>query len=113
MKKLNRPAEPISENDLACRYSHVIAAAILAAPIRSFARFCSHQLDLPLIAQISNRVSGAKLHSLTLRPMRCDTNGVPLEPAVMAKERGNVTPLVRLGRGQGEHCGFHTAGFPQ
>src|SRR5215510_5318448 len=25
MKQLNRPAEPISENDLACRYSHVIA----------------------------------------------------------------------------------------
>jgi hypothetical protein len=31
----------------------------------------------------------------------------------MAKDRGNVTPLLRLGRGQGEHCRFHTAGFPQ
>src|SRR5207245_11473054 len=27
------------------------------------------------------------------------TNGLPLEPAVMAKERGHVTPLLRLGRG--------------
>ena len=32
---------------------------------------------------------------------------------MIAKERGNVTPLLRLGRGQGEHGRFHTAGFPQ
>jgi hypothetical protein len=37
--KLNRPAEPISHDDLACRYSHIIAGAILAATIRSFAWF--------------------------------------------------------------------------
>jgi hypothetical protein len=24
-----------------------------------------------------------------------------------------VTPLLRLGRGQGERCSFHTAGFAQ
>jgi hypothetical protein len=68
---------------------------------------------LTYVAQIPNRVSGAKLHSLTFRPIRRDTNGLPLEPAVMAKERGNVTPLLRLGRGQGEHGRFHTAGFTQ
>src|SRR4029434_5073815 len=28
MKQLNRPTEPISENDLACRYSHVSAGDI-------------------------------------------------------------------------------------
>jgi site-specific DNA recombinase len=38
LKHLNRPAEPISENDLACRYSHVMAGSILAATIRSFSR---------------------------------------------------------------------------
>ena len=32
---------------------------------------------------------------------------------MIAKERGNVTPLRRLGRGQVEHGRFHTAGFPQ
>ena len=32
---------------------------------------------------------------------------------MIAKERGNVTPLLRLGRGQGECGRFHTAGFPQ
>jgi hypothetical protein len=32
---------------------------------------------------------------------------------MIAKERGNVTPLLRLGRGQGEHGRFHTAGFPK
>ena len=70
-------------------------------------------MDLPDIAQISNRVSDAKFHSLTFRPIRHDPNGVPLEPAMMAKEHGNVTPLLRLGRGQGEHCRFHTTGFTQ
>jgi site-specific DNA recombinase len=39
LKQLNRPAEPIADNDLACCYSHVIAGEILAATIRSFARF--------------------------------------------------------------------------
>jgi hypothetical protein len=39
MKKLNRPAEPISHDDLACRDSHIIAGYILAATLRSFAWF--------------------------------------------------------------------------
>src|SRR6266446_8927138 len=45
--------------------------------------------------------------------MRHDTNGLPLEPAMLAKERGNVTPWLRLGRGQGACWRCHTAGFPQ
>jgi hypothetical protein len=45
--------------------------------------------------------------------MRHDPNGFPLEPALMAKEPGNVTPLLRLGRGEIEPFGFHTAGFAQ
>ena len=32
---------------------------------------------------------------------------------MIAKERGYMTPLLRLGRGQGECGRFHTAGFPQ
>ena len=60
-----------------------------------------------------NRVSDAKFHSLTFRPIRHDPNGVPLEPAMIAKEHGNVTPLLRLGRGEIEPFGFHTAGFAQ
>ena len=32
---------------------------------------------------------------------------------MIAKERGNRTPLLRLGGGQGKCCRFHTAGFPQ
>ena len=39
MKQLNRPAEPISHDDLACRYSQIIAGEILAATIRSFSWF--------------------------------------------------------------------------
>jgi hypothetical protein len=38
---------------------------------------------------------------------------LPLEPAVIAKERGNMRPLLRLGRGARVHCRFHTAGFSQ
>ena len=45
--------------------------------------------------------------------MRRDTHGVPLEPAVRAKEWGHRRPLLRLGRGEGEHCRLHTAGLPQ
>ena len=70
-------------------------------------------MDLPHVAQIPNGVSGATLHSLPLRPIRQDTNGLPLEPAMIAEKRGNVTPLLRLGCGQGECWRFHTAGFPQ
>ena len=70
-------------------------------------------MDLPHVAQIPNRVSGAKLHSLTLCSIRRDTNGLPLEPAMIVKERSNVTPLLRLGRGQVEQGRFHTAGFAQ
>src|SRR6266581_4108298 len=32
---------------------------------------------------------------------------------VIAKEHGDMTPLLRLGRGEVEFCRFHTAGFPQ
>ena len=39
LKHLQRPAEPISNDDLACRYSQVIAGEILAATLRSFTRF--------------------------------------------------------------------------
>ena len=39
LKHLNRPAEPISHDDLACRYSQIIAGEILAATIRSFPWF--------------------------------------------------------------------------
>ena len=45
--------------------------------------------------------------------MRRDTNGLPLSPAVIAKERGNRRPLLRLGRSEVEHGRFHTAGFAQ
>jgi site-specific DNA recombinase len=38
LKHFHRPAEPIAENDLACRDSHVIAGEILAATLRSFSR---------------------------------------------------------------------------
>ena len=113
MKQFNRPAEPIADDDLACRYSHIIAGSILAATIRSFPWFGAHQRDLTYVAQISNRVSDAKCHSLMLGTIRHDPDGFPLEPTVMAKERGNVTPLLGLGRGQVERLRLHTAGFTQ
>jgi hypothetical protein len=69
-------------------------------------------LDLPHVAQIPNRVSAAKRQTLSLSPIRHDPNGCPLSPAVMAKERSNVTPLSGCGRRQGERFRLHTAGFP-
>src|SRR5437016_12507637 len=32
---------------------------------------------------------------------------------MIAKERGNMSPLLRFGRGEREHCRCHTAGFSQ
>ena len=68
-------------------------------------------MDLADIAQIANRVSGAKLHSLTFGAIRGKSNGLPLEPAMIAKEHGNATPLLGLGRQQIEPLGFDTSGF--
>jgi len=45
--------------------------------------------------------------------MRRETNGVPLAPAVLAQDRGHVTPRLRLGRGQSAQGRLHPAGFPQ
>jgi len=45
--------------------------------------------------------------------MRCDPHGVPRAPAGRAKDRGTVTPLRRLGRGQGEPGRLHTTGGSQ
>src|SRR5207247_3944445 len=109
MKKFNRPAEPVSDDDLACRYSHVTTGQVLAATFRSIAKFGAHQLDLPDIAQISNRVSDAQYHALVLCAIRGDTNGLPLYPAVMTKECGNGAPLPGRGRRQGERFRLDTA----
>jgi hypothetical protein len=113
LKQLNRPAEPISHNDLACRSSHVMAGEIRAATTRSFPRLCTHQWALPSVAQIPPRGSGAKLPSLTLRPSRCETKGLPLEPARIAQARGNVPPRLRRGGLRASVADFTLRGCPR
>jgi hypothetical protein len=49
-------------------------------------------VDFADIAQIAHGVSDAIFHALAFRPIRHHTNGFPLQPAMIAKERGNVTP---------------------
>jgi hypothetical protein len=44
--------------------------------------------------------------------MRHDTYGVPLQPAMIAKERADVTPLLRRGCRQGDRLRCDTACFP-
>jgi len=58
-------------------------------------------------------VSDAKVHSLACVPMRRQTNGGPLEPAMTAEKRGNVAPLLRWEGGQRERFRCDAAGVPQ
>src|SRR6266536_5375898 len=113
MKKFYGPAEPVPHDNLPCRGPQIIAGKILAATIRSVALFGTHQLDLAYIAQIARGVSDAKVHSLAFVPMRRQTNGVPLEPAMTAEKRVNVAPRLRFGGGQIERFRFDAAGCTQ
>jgi hypothetical protein len=45
--------------------------------------------------------------------IRFEPNGFPLEPAMIAKERRNATPLLGLGCREVESLGFDTTGFAQ
>src|SRR5882672_996593 len=87
MKEFHGPAEPVPHDNLACRGPQIIAGKILAATIRSVAQFGTHQLDLAHIAQRARGVSHATVHSLACVPMRRQTYGVPLEPAMTAEKR--------------------------
>src|SRR5712692_2535241 len=110
MKKFHGPAQPVSHDNLACRGPQIIAGKILAATIRSVAQFGTHQLDLAHVAQRARGVSDANVHSLAFVPMRRQTNGVPLEPAMTAEKRINVAPLPRCESGQSERFRFDAAG---
>src|SRR6478736_6732329 len=93
MKKFYCPAEPVPRHNLAYRRPQIIAGKILAATIRSVALFGTHQLDLAYIAQVARGVSDAKVYALAFVPTRCQTNGVPREPAMTTEKRVDVTPL--------------------
>src|SRR5262252_4896443 len=113
MKQFHRPAHPVPGHNLACGSPQIIAGKILAATIRSVAQFRTHQLDLTYIAQVARGVSDANVHSLAFVPMRRQTHGVPLEPAMTTKKRVNMAPLLRLGGAQSERFRFDTAGLTQ
>src|SRR5207244_12270837 len=95
MKKFYCPAQPVPHNNLACRGPQIIAGKIFAATLRSVAPFGTHQCDLAYVAQRARGVSDAKVHSLAFVPMRRQTNGVPLAPAMTAEKRVNMAPLLR------------------
>src|SRR4029453_9916859 len=113
MKKFDGPAEPVPHDNLTCRGPQIIAGKRLAATIRSISPFGTHQLDLAHVAQRARGVSDANVHSLTFVPMRRQTHGVPLEPAMTTEKRGNVAPLLRGGGGQRERFRFDAARCPQ
>src|ERR687887_761421 len=93
VKKLYCPAQTIPQYDLALRDSDITTGEVLAATLRSFFKFRTHQLHVTHIAQVAQGVSNAKFHSLRLGAIRHETNGLPLQPAMIAKEQGNRTPL--------------------
>src|SRR2546421_3664158 len=92
MKQFYGPAHPVPCHNLACGGPQIIAGKILAATIRSVTLFGTHQLDLAHIAQVARGVSDAKIHSLGFVATRRQTNGVPLEPAVMTEKCVDVAP---------------------
>src|SRR5438093_2739790 len=95
MEKFDGPAQPVPHDNLACRGPQIIAGKILAATIRSVAQFGTHPLDLAHRAQRARGVSDANSHSLAFVPLRRQTYGVPLEPAMTAEKRVNVAPRLR------------------
>src|SRR2546425_4778227 len=113
MKKFYGPAEPVPHDNLTCGSPQIIAGKILAATIRSIASFGTHQLDLAHVAQRARGVSNANVHSLPFVPMRRQTHGVPLAPAMTTEKRGNVAPLLRGGGGQSERFRCDAARCPQ
>src|SRR5919199_3757838 len=113
MKQFHRPTHPVSGHNLACGGPQIIAGKVLAATIRSVTLFGTHQLDLAHMAQVARGVSDAKVHALAFVATRRQTNGVPLEPAMMTEKRVDVAPLSRCGGGEIERFRFDTAGFTQ
>ena len=109
MKQFHRPAHPVSGHNLACSGPQIIAGKVLAATIRSVTPFRTHQLDLAYVAQVARGVSDANVHALACVPIRCQTNGVPLAPAMMTEKRVNVAPLLRCGGSQRERFRFDAA----
>src|SRR5499433_4487371 len=113
MKQFHRPTHPVPGHNLACGGPQIIAGKILAATIRSVTLFGTHQLDLTYIAQVARGVSDANVHSLAFVPTRRQTNGVPLEPAMMTEKHVDVAPLSRLRGGEIERVRFDAARFAQ
>src|SRR5919204_5455466 len=113
MKHLHRPTHPVPGHNLACGGPQIIAGKVLAATIRSVTSFGTHQLDLAHMAQVARGVSDAKVYARAFVATRRQTNGVPLEPAMMTEKRVDVAPLSRLRGGERERFRFDTASFTQ
>src|SRR5712691_4743400 len=109
MKKFHRPAEPVSEEDLARRSSPVTTGPGRAATFRSRAPCGAHPWALPARAQRAHRVAEAPSHALVLGALRGATHGWPLSPAVMTQAWGHGAPRPGRGRRQGERCRRDTA----
>src|SRR5437870_10931739 len=87
MKKFHGPTHPVPGHNLACGSPQIIAGKILAATIRSVTRFGTHQLHLAHMAQVARGVSDANVPALAFVPMRRQTHGGPLAPAMTAEKR--------------------------
>src|SRR5262249_22126060 len=102
VKKFHRPSHPVRGHNLTCCSPQIMAGKLLAATIRSVTPFRTHQLDLAHVAPVARGVSDANVHALACVPMRRQTPGVPLEPAMTTEKRVDVAPLSRCGGAQSE-----------
>ena len=113
LKQLHGPAKPVGDHDRASFDSDIMTGKVSTSTIWSFLGFGTYQRDLAHIAQVANRMSDAKHHSLGLASIRHDPDGLPLEPAVLSKESCHMRPLLRLGGALVEGVGFDASRFAQ
>src|SRR5438552_18911627 len=88
LEKFAGPAQPVPPDNPTCRGPQIIAGKIRAATSRSIAPFGTPQLGLAHVAQRARGVSDANVHSLRFVPLRHQTHGVPLAPAMATENRG-------------------------
>ena len=92
MKGLNFPTKSVPDEDLPRFNSQIVAGQVFSAAIPPLFEFRTNQLHSSDIAEISNDLSDAKLHSLSLRAIRRYTNSLPAGPAMSLEKLGYMGP---------------------
>jgi hypothetical protein len=88
------PTKSVPNEDLPWFNSQIVAGQVLSAAIPPLFEFRTNQLYSSDMAEISNDLSDAKLHSLSFRAIRRYTNCLPLDPALIFEKLGYLGPTL-------------------